>query len=228
MRLLFALLISTTIAQASDYNRKDWRHWIDSDGDCQNTRHELLIEKSLSSVSFTERQDGKDCTVDKGTWNGYYLKKAFSKAADLDVDHIVPLKWAHDHGATGWTKDRKKLFANDPLNLLLVDDAENQSKGARGPATWLPKNIAFHCEYAALWSTILNKYNLSPLSQDKNWIDTTTRKCAINPASPKIKLKKKQNANLKFTAQKQSDGRIIFSNIPLSCVDNGINICLPQ
>ena len=227
MRLFFALLILSTIAQANEYNRKDWQHWIDSDGDCQNTRHELLIEKSISNVSFTDRQDGKDCTVDNGMWNGHYLDKSFNKASDLDVDHVIPLKWAHDHGAAGWTKDEKKLFANDPLNLLLVDDAENQSKGARGPATWIPKNKGFHCEYASLWLRILNKYNLGAFPQDKKWIDRTAVNCGENKLTSKPKTKLKQNTNLSFTAQKQNDGRIIFSNVPADCIKNGFNICLP-
>ena len=35
-----------------DYERADWPHWTDDDNDCQNTRHEILILTSRTSVVF--------------------------------------------------------------------------------------------------------------------------------------------------------------------------------
>jgi hypothetical protein len=117
------------------YNRKDWPHWIDIDGDCQNTRHELLIETSSVSVQF---KNDKRCTVRYGQWYGVYTGETFTKASDLDIDHVVPLAHAHRHGADTWTKAQRREFANDFDNLLVVDDSTNQSKSDKAPHEWLP------------------------------------------------------------------------------------------
>jgi hypothetical protein len=46
------------------YNRNDWKHWIDSDKDCQNTRHELLISTSTIPVEF---KSDEQCNVLSGS-----------------------------------------------------------------------------------------------------------------------------------------------------------------
>lgn len=136
------------------YSSEDWAHWSDLDNNCMNTRHEILMAQSSSPVKLSP--DG--CFVSKGIWNDPFSGKTLTCASDIDVDHIVPLKWAHSHGGANWPKKKKERFANDPANLLAVDDGLNQSKGAKGPTEWMPPNHSFRCGYLELWVDVLSKY----------------------------------------------------------------------
>lgn len=136
------------------YDRDDWPHWSDDDGDCMNTRHEMLLAQADGDVNLSP--DG--CYVSTGTWFGPFSGKIYHRASDLDVDHVIPLKWAHDHGGAFWSTAQKQQFANDPLNLLVVDDGLNQSKGAKGPSEWMPPNQGYRCEYLARWGLVLDRY----------------------------------------------------------------------
>jgi hypothetical protein len=152
-----------TIAKKG-YNRKSWAHWSDFDNDCMNTRHEILLAQADGPVK--KSPDG--CYISKGTWNDPFSGKTLVRASDLDVDHIIPLKWASDHGGLNWSAKKKENFANDPMNLLAVDDGLNQSKGARGPTQWMPPNHAFRCEYLGLWQSGLSKYPSLKMTSREN------------------------------------------------------------
>jgi hypothetical protein len=52
--------------------------------------------------------------------------------------YIVPLGHAHKTVGAGWTREKKRAFANDTMNLLVVDDSTNQAKGDNGPDEWKP------------------------------------------------------------------------------------------
>lgn len=142
---------------SGDYERSAFNHWIDKDGDCLNERHELLEKLSTGPVHYSD----DNCRVVRGRWNDSYTGKIFFESSDVDVDHIVALKRAWDTGASSWSDDKRERFANDPINLLVVDDSTNQSKGAKSVLTWLPPNEKFHCGYVTRYLRVLIRYELS-------------------------------------------------------------------
>ena len=161
--LLQKILNETNDAERNAQNRdatysraKFGSGWTDDDRDCQNARHETLIADSSQQVTFKTEEE---CQVKTGSWESLYTDKTILESSKLDIDHVVPLKWAWDHGAVGWSRARRIAFANDPINLLPVEARLNRQKGAQGPDDWLPpKN---QCLYFKMFERIKDAYALT-------------------------------------------------------------------
>jgi len=155
--LIIVLCIGPYLVWAGSYNRSDYQHWVDVDKDCQNTRAEILIRDSKIPVTFDKKSK---CVVVEGKWVCPYTGSVFLSASEIDIDHIVPLGNAHKSGAEFWTKEQRRAFANDPENLISVEDNANQAKGDKSPEEWQPKNKKYWKEYAKRWFRIKDKYHL--------------------------------------------------------------------
>lgn len=172
MKILSLLLILVSCshqafqAPSTKYDRKDWPHWVDKDRDCQNTRQEILINRSYTDVKMNK----KGCTVTSGRWKDYYYPQVHTDAKNVDVDHLVPLKHAHDHGGAAWSRQQKEAFANDPENLVITFKSYNRKKGAKGIDEWLPVNHEYACKYIKDWQWVKSKYNLSIGPKEQNTI----------------------------------------------------------
>ena len=143
------------------YDRGDWKHWVDADGDCQDARQEVLIAESLVPVTF---ETDRKCRVESGRWFGAFTGAYFEDPSDLDVDHMVPLKNAHNSDGWAWSPAMKEEYANylgDDDHLIAAQDNANQSKGARGPDEWMPPDETYWCDYAVNWSEIKHRWDLT-------------------------------------------------------------------
>lgn len=138
------------------YSRDLYRHWLDADQDCQDTRVEILIDYGIEELS----EDGCK-VVSVQMVDPYTLEFYAGPARALDIDHIVPLAEAHRSGADKWDAERRAAFANDALNLLPTVAKWNRQKGDRDPTDWRPPAELAWCEYGQRWVTVKQKWELS-------------------------------------------------------------------
>ena len=156
------------------FNEDDWSYEEDFDGDCQSTRQEILVLTSRVDVRYT---NPRNCVVRTGEWLDEYTGELFKVAVKLEVDHIIPRMYAHTHGGDRWTPEKKLAFANDPLNIMLVERREIRRKRDRGPSRYLPR-AEFQCEYINLWNQISEKYDLQLSTIDRSTISRLTADCS--------------------------------------------------
>ncbi|AWW39811.1 MULTISPECIES: HNH endonuclease family protein [Streptomyces] len=154
------------------YNRDLFPHWITVSGSC-NTRETVLKRDGSNVVTDSA------CAATSGSWYSPYDGATWSAAADVDIDHLVPLAEAWDSGAGSWTTSRRQSFANDLTRpqLLAVTDNVNQAKGDQDPATWMPSRTAYRCTYVRAWVQVKYYYGLSVDSTEKNALTNYLASC---------------------------------------------------
>lgn len=161
-----ALLNSLPVSPESNagYERDQFRHWITTDG-C-TTREWVLIRQALTGTR-------SGCVVINGRWFSRYDGEVTEAATTFDIDHMVPLAEAWGSGASTWTAERRRDYANDLVYrpaLIAVTASSNRSKGDRDPAEWLPPVRTYWCKYLRQWVAVKYRWSLAVDAAEKEAI----------------------------------------------------------
>ncbi|WP_433314279.1 HNH endonuclease family protein [Micromonospora sp. CA-269861] len=169
---LNALTVATQ-GSTSGYSRDLFPHWITVSGSC-NTREQVLKRDGTSVVVDSS------CAATSGRWYSPYDGATWTAAADVDIDHVVPLAEAWRSGANSWTTSRRQSFANDLTRpqLIAVTDNVNQSKGDQDPSTWQPSLASYRCTYSKMWITVKYSWGLTLQSSEKSALQGMLNTCA--------------------------------------------------
>jgi hypothetical protein len=153
------------------YDRDKFRHWVDANSDCQDTRDEVLASESTVRVSA--------CDVRRGRWVSYYDRRTWRDSADVDIDHLVALAEAWDSGARRWNARTRQRYANDlgdRRSLVAVTDNVNMSKSDRDPAEWMPQFD--RCRYVREWAAVKIRWSLKVDRAEKRALTRRASRCA--------------------------------------------------
>lgn len=152
------------------YKRSDWRHWI---GDPCDTRDNVLAQQG-KNVKLVKTST--TCNTKSGEWLSPYDGKKFTDSKLMDIDHVIPLSYAAQHGGQEWPASKKQQFANDTTQLYAVSANSNRSKGDKGPSEYMPQDT-FKCQYAKAWVSTATKYGVSLPKKDKDVLTSTLKTC---------------------------------------------------
>lgn len=155
--------------------------WADADGNGCDQRDDVLV-RDLARVAFAPSDPG--CTVVAGhlddvyTGHGIDFARGPRTSAAVQIDHLVPLSWAWQHGAWSWSDERRERLATDLDELQAVDGPSNQDKSDQGPGTWLPPDPAYRCLYVTRFAFVASRYGLSIDDADRGAVDRVLTACS--------------------------------------------------
>lgn len=140
-----------------------------------NTRERVLIAESLEEPTMGER-----CKPLAGVWVSAYDGVETTDPADLQIDHVIPLAEAWRSGASRWSDERRRQFANDlsdPATLIAITGSSNQSKGDSTPDQWMPPDRAAWCTYARDWARLKKAWALTVTAEEARTLGQVIDRC---------------------------------------------------
>jgi hypothetical protein len=152
--------------------------WADVDRNGCDQRNDVL-HRDLTEVEVRAGTQG--CVVIAGVlddpYSGETVRFTKESAAEVPVDHVVPLAAAWVQGAAGWTADQRKAFANDPANLMATTREQNSSKGDSTADEWVPEDPAYGCSYATVVVTVKQQYSLTVTTGEAAALESLLATC---------------------------------------------------
>ncbi|MCL0246214.1 HNH endonuclease family protein [Corynebacterium sp. CCM 8835] len=139
--------------------------------------HEVMLATQLPEATIDE-----DCTVHAAAARDPYSGQTMTTdnpgpGQRMEVDHIYPLSAAWDMGASGWDRNTRIRFANDPENLVVVTARQNREKSDSLPADWVPADRWARCWYVRRLAVVARGYQLSLTADDAS---AMRRQCLLS------------------------------------------------
>ncbi len=152
--------------------------WSDVDRNGCDQRNDVL-HRDLTEVEVREGTRG--CVVVAGVlddpYTGATVRFEKATAAEVPIDHVVPLAAAWAQGAAAWSDDQREDFANDLGNLIATTRAENSSKGDSTAEEWVPEDPAYGCSYATVVVTVKSAYDLAVTPAESQALQSLLATC---------------------------------------------------
>ncbi|MBR2725198.1 hypothetical protein IKE97_00945 [Candidatus Saccharibacteria bacterium] len=183
-----SLMAGVLISEPIDvpYLRKEYQPDWDVGYGC-NIRARILQQTSIIAVKTASN----GCTVVYGSWVDPYTGVTLTgnpyrgddgTSNDLDIDHIIPLKYVNSHGGSNWSKEQKReygasLTAMNKGVYVAVSASENRKKSDSGPSVYYPPNKYYRCEYAQKWRDIAKDYQIALSRNDYNTVKNVLASC---------------------------------------------------
>jgi hypothetical protein len=152
--------------------------WADVDRNGCDQRNDVL-HRDLTEVQV--REGTHDCVVVAGVLDDPYTGQTVTfvkaEAAEVPIDHVVPLAAAWVQGAAGWPAEERQAFANDLNNLMATTRSENSAKGDSTADEWVPSDPAYGCSYATVVVTVKSRYALAVTPAESTALQSLLATC---------------------------------------------------
>jgi hypothetical protein len=152
--------------------------WADTDRNGCDQRNDVL-HRDLTEVEI--REGTHHCVVIAGMlddpYSGETVRFEKETAAEVPIDHVVPLAAAWVQGAAGWTAEERRTFANDPANLMATTREQNSAKGDSTAEEWVPADPVYGCSYATVVVTVKQTYSLSVTREEAAALESLLATC---------------------------------------------------